>query len=49
VCHGADVEAADSKAISVMLRDRAVTNVGFLEYVLHATPIMAQKRKEDCA
>lgn len=49
VCHGAEVATIDKRAISVMLRESAESKVGFLGYVLHATPIMAQKRNGDCA
>ena len=48
MCHGADVELAERKAISVTLREIAVSNVGFLGYVLHETPIIAQKRNGHC-
>lgn len=49
ICHGADVDASESKAISVILRASAVSNVGFFGYVLHATPMTAQNRKGHCA
>lgn len=49
VCQAGVVDVTESKAISVMLGETAMSSVGFSVYDLDATPIMAQKRKFDWA